>query len=206
MNNSLFINKKRLYYIVLALITTLFIGTRLFRLDSVPFTAWGMELDELGAAYDAWCIQGGGVDRYLTKMPLMFLNTGDGQNALYIYMAALMFKIFGFSLVKFRLIAVICATAAFVCLYHLSKMIYGSEIYNIVPIALMTVMPVFITFAGLPATIQLGGVSFVTTAPAATTQWSPIDTPGSIIELTPITQFFPINVSNRLPQPSLPWQ
>lgn len=138
------VTNKRIHYVLLGLTVLLFVGTRLFRLDSVPFTAWGMELDELGAAYDAWCIQGWGVDRYLTKMPLMFLNTGDGQNALYIYMAALMFKIFGFSLVKFRLIAVICATAAFVCLYHLSKMIYGNEIYSIVPITLMTVMPVFI--------------------------------------------------------------
>ena len=90
----------RKYYILFGLITALFIFTRLFRLDAAPFTAAGTHFDEMSAAYDAWCIQGWGVDRHLTRFPVYFMNTGPGQNALYIYLAAVMFKLFGFTLFK----------------------------------------------------------------------------------------------------------
>ena len=42
------------------------------------------------------------------------------------------------------------------------------------------------TFAGTPATTVLAGTSFVTTAPAATTEFSPIVTPGKIVAFAPI--------------------
>ena len=137
-------DREQIIHIVLfCLITILFIATRLFRLDSVPYHN-GMHIDEWGAAYDAWCIQGWGVDRFLTKFPVYFYNTGQGQNALYIYLAALMFKFFGFSLFKFRLIAVICATIAYFCMYGLSRIMIPDKILCLVPNALMTVLPVFV--------------------------------------------------------------
>lgn len=138
--NSLF---EKSYYIILASITLLFLATRLFRLDQAPFTAYGMHFDEMSAAYDAWCIQGWGVDRHLTRFPVYFMNTGPGQNALYIYLAAIVFKLFGFSLFKFRLVAVICATGAYVCLFFLARKLFGKNIYSLVPNALMVVMPAF---------------------------------------------------------------
>lgn len=122
----------------------LFLATRLFRLDQAPFTPYGMHFDEMSAAYDAWCIQGWGVDRHLTRFPVYFMNTGPGQNALYIYLAAILFKIFGFTLFKFRLVAVICASGAYLCLFFLSRKLFGSGIYSLVPNVLMTVMPVFL--------------------------------------------------------------
>ena len=45
---------------------------------------------------------------------------------------------------------------------------------------------IFTTFAGLPATIQLAGTSFVTTLHAATIEFSPIVTPLFITEFRPI--------------------
>ena len=66
----------------------------LYRLVDVPY---GLNVDEAGAAYDALCIARFGVDRYLNSWPVYFVNFGDGQNALYIYMLALSFKIFGLS-------------------------------------------------------------------------------------------------------------
>ena len=134
---------RKTYYILFAAMTLLFIATRLFRLDQAPFTAAGMHFDEMSAAYDAWCIQGWGVDRHLTRFPVYFMNTGPGQNALYIYLAAIMFKFFGFTLFKFRLIAVICASAAYVCMFFLARKLFGDNIYSLVPNALMTVMPVY---------------------------------------------------------------
>lgn len=135
---------KAAYWIIFALITALFLFTRSFRLDSVPFSATGMHYDEISAAYDAWCIQGWGVDRHLIRFPVYFMNTGPGQNALYIYLAAIMFKLFGFSLFKFRLVAVICASMAYIVLFFLSRRLFGSSIGSLVPNALMTVMPVFL--------------------------------------------------------------
>ena len=43
-----------------------------------------------------------------------------------------------------------------------------------------------ITLAGFPTTTALFGTSLVTTAPAPTTAFSPIVTPGSIVTFTPI--------------------
>lgn len=45
-------------------------------------------------------------------------------------------------------------------------------------------------FAGIPPTIVLSGTSLETTAPAATTAFSPIVTPGKIVALAPIHAFF----------------
>lgn len=135
-------NKKE-HIILFCIITILFIITRLFRLDSVPYHN-GIHVDEWGAAYDAWCIQGWGVDRYLTRFPVFFYNTGQGQNALYIYLAAIMFKLFGFSLFKFRLLQVICASIAYLCLYLLSRNLINDQIKCLIPNALMTITPVFL--------------------------------------------------------------
>ena len=49
-----------------------------------------------------------------------------------------------------------------------------------------------IIFAGFPPTTTLAGTSFTTTAPAATTELSPIVTPGAITQLPPSHTLFPI--------------
>ncbi len=136
--------ENRVYWLLFAIISFVFLFTRLFRLDMVPYTPAGMHFDEMSAAYDAWCIQGWGVDRHLTRYPVFFMNTGPGQNALYIYLAAIVFRLFGFSLFKFRLVAVILATLAYVCLFFLSRRFFGKDIISLVPSFLMTVMPVFL--------------------------------------------------------------
>ena len=51
-----------------------------------------------------------------------------------------------------------------------------------------------IIFAGFPATTVFDGISLVTTDPAPTMTSSPILTPGKIIALTAMKQFFPIYV------------
>lgn len=48
----------------------------------------------------------------------------------------------------------------------------------------------FTTFAGAPAAKQFGGISFVATAPAATTEFSPIVTLGIMLAAAPIHAFF----------------
>ena len=122
---SKYLNKERFYWSLFCLISILFIVTRLFRLDFAPFTPEGIHFDEMSAAYDAWCIQGWGCDRHLTRFPVYFMNTGPGQNALYIYLASFMFRLFGFSVFKFRLIAVFCAIAAYICQFFMARRLFG---------------------------------------------------------------------------------
>lgn len=45
-------------------------------------------------------------------------------------------------------------------------------------------------FAGIPPTIVLSGTSSETTAPAATTAFSPMVTPPKMVALAPIQAFF----------------
>lgn len=88
----------------------------LYRLVDVPY---GLNVDEAGAAYDALCIARFGVDRYLNSWPVYFVNFGDGQNALYIYMLALSFKIFGVSkwAIRIPMVLVSFVAAFFGCKY-----------------------------------------------------------------------------------------
>lgn len=47
-----------------------------------------------------------------------------------------------------------------------------------------------INLSGFPATMELSGTSLVTTLPAPTMEFSPIVTPGSIVDAIPIHAFF----------------
>lgn len=133
---------KRYYYFMLGGLSLLFLFTRLFRLDSIPFTSTGMHVDEIGAAYDSFCIANYGIDQYLYKFPVYFKCFGEGQNALYTYLAAVLFKIAGVSVFNYRLVAVIIAFLAFVSMFFLCKHLFGN-MYALVSLALMTVMPVY---------------------------------------------------------------
>lgn len=136
------IRNKWIYRGLLALISMLFLATRLFRLDLIPFGPHGLHIDEIGAAYDSFCIANYGVDQYLYKFPVYFKCFGEGQNALYTYLAAVVFKLAGVSIFNFRLVAVICATLAFIAMYHLSKILLDRS-YALVSVVLMTIMPVY---------------------------------------------------------------
>jgi hypothetical protein len=54
------------------------------------------------------------------------------------------------------------------------------------------------TFAGTPATRVAGGTSWVTTAPAATTESAPMVTPGKIVAATPIHTFVSIVIGSAV--------
>lgn len=74
------------------LIGALAVFLRFYRLGLVPS---GIHIDEAGMGYDAWCIANFGMDRYQNSYPLYFINFGQGQNALYTYLYALILKITG---------------------------------------------------------------------------------------------------------------
>ncbi len=94
-------NKKQYLQLFLSLcIFGAFAVTRLWRLSTIPS---GLHVDEASMAYSAWCLAEYGVDWNLKSWPVYFINFGGGQNALYIYCCALLFKIFGFHYLLIRL-------------------------------------------------------------------------------------------------------
>lgn len=86
--------------ILFILLLCVFAITRLWRILTIPS---GFHLDEAGMAYDAWCLSQYGVDRYLKSFPVYFINFGGGQNALYTYLTAGLFRIFGFHEILIRI-------------------------------------------------------------------------------------------------------
>lgn len=68
----------------------------------VPFN-----VDEAGMAYDAKSLAEYHVDRFLYHFPVYLINFGGGQSALYAYLAAMLIKLFGFSVLIVRLPAIL---------------------------------------------------------------------------------------------------
>lgn len=87
----------------------------------VPYHA-----DEAGMAYDALSLANFGVDRFLYKNPVYFINFGGGASALYTYLAVLAVRVFGYSVLSVRLPAIILSLLSalfFVCIIQRE---YGS--------------------------------------------------------------------------------
>lgn len=60
-------------------------------------------VDEIGMAYDAYCISEYGTDRYGNQYPLYLTNFGQGQSVLCTYLTVLFYKIIGVNTIAFRL-------------------------------------------------------------------------------------------------------
>lgn len=103
--SSIFSRKNGIKEMVLPvfLLAVIFLFTRLFLLTTIPA---GLHVDEVGMAYDAWNLSRQGTDRYLNYLPVYLLNYGDGQSALYAYLAALCMKLLGPDILAIRLPAV----------------------------------------------------------------------------------------------------
>lgn len=80
------------YKKILIIFLVLIFITRIYRFGDLPKA---INVDEAGAAYDAYNIANYGVDRYLNSFPVYLINFGGGQSALYAYLNVLLIKITG---------------------------------------------------------------------------------------------------------------
>ncbi len=133
-----FINKH--YKIIFLIIGLVFAFTRLYLLTSVPNT---IHIDEASIAYNAYSIATYGVDRYTNIFPVYFLNFQYGQSAMYTYFAALLIKIFGYSLAAVRVPAVIFGFITLIFGYLLGKELKGKN-FGLLVATLITICPFFI--------------------------------------------------------------
>lgn len=88
------------YKIILAVFLLLIFITRIYKFGQIPTY---IQVDEAGAAYDAFCLAEYGVDRYLNSFPLYLINFGGGQSALYAYATIPFIKLLGANIIAYRL-------------------------------------------------------------------------------------------------------
>lgn len=149
---NLFIEKYYKFLIIIIFLLMLF--TSLYKLDSVPY---GLHVDEAGMAYDAISMVKYGVDRYLNRFPVYLINYGGGQSAMYMYIASIIIKIFGYSVFAIRMPAVILRVLAFISGYFIVKNNTDKK-KTLVFLLLLAISPYFIMQSrwGLDCNLLLG--------------------------------------------------
>lgn len=127
-------HKIKIAFIIILLVA---IFTRLYKIDKVPH---GINVDEAGIAYDAFCLANNGTDRFLNKFPVYMINFGCGQSALYTYIDSLFIKILGFNVFAIRLPSAVFGIVAIVISYFLVKREVGEK-FALCVMALLTICP-----------------------------------------------------------------
>lgn len=125
------------YKIIFLIILIIGISLNVYKFGDIPKY---LNYDEGGTEYDAYCIANYGVDRYLNKFPVYFVNYGDGQNALYAYLAAIVIKIFGMSQKILRIPALVLSIIEIITAYFLVKEFKGKK-QGLLFMLLVTIMP-----------------------------------------------------------------
>lgn len=115
----------------------LYIFILLYKLGMVPK---GIHIDEAGMMYDAYNISKYGVDRYLYHNPVYLINFGGGQNALYTYLASLLFRVLPINNFVMRLPAVILSLISSVFLVGLIKKQKG-EVPGLISLIMLCILP-----------------------------------------------------------------
>ncbi|MBQ6481409.1 MAG: glycosyltransferase family 39 protein [Anaerolineaceae bacterium] len=129
--------KKLINVVCSAILFTLFIFLITFKVNEVPTP---YNVDEAGMAYDALNIANYGVDRYLYKNPVYFINFGEGQSVLYGYLTVLMIKLFGFNVISIRLTAIILSIISTIVFTKLIKNEFGRAA-SLISLALLCILP-----------------------------------------------------------------
>lgn len=134
------VKKYWVFYVYFAVIGIIFLLTRLIHITTLPN---GMHIDEISMGYNTWTLTEFGTDRYGVSWPVYFNNAGSGQSSLYVYLAVIVSKFFGYSLLSLRLVSVFFGA---ILLIFGSKAAY--EMFGIrcacITAAIIDIMPVFI--------------------------------------------------------------
>lgn len=132
-----FIKKYKLNTLCFLLIFIIALFIRTYKLEELPV---GVNVDEAGMAYDAFCLSTFKVDRALNKFPVYFVNFGGGQSVLYGYVTSIFIKFLGFNLTSIRLTAVIFNMIAILLCYLMIKKNIGEKSALVVTL-LLTINP-----------------------------------------------------------------
>lgn len=126
-----------------------------FRIGSLPC---GINVDEMGMGYDAWCLANYGTDRYMNSFPVYLINFSGGQSALYAYLCAPFVYLFGISAWVLRMPAVIFSFITLFFSVRIADYIWTDKNINLLTGFLYTIFPVFLMLSriGLDCNLMLG--------------------------------------------------
>lgn len=144
-----------LKWLLLGIASLILLSTRLYKLTEVPF---GLHVDEAGMAYDAWSLANFGIDRYLNKFPVYFINFGGGQSILYGYLTAVLIKLFGYSIEVIRLPGVIMSFITGYFGFRLVLKYTENQYFAIFYLFIFAISPYFIMQSrfGLDCNLMMG--------------------------------------------------
>lgn len=126
-----------------------------FRIGSIPY---GINVDEMGMGYDAWCLSMFGTDRYLNSFPVYLINFSGGQSALYAYLCAPLVKAFGISATVLRIPAIIFSFVTLFFAVKIANFLWNDTRMNLLVGFLYMIFPVFLMLSriGLDCNLMLG--------------------------------------------------
>lgn len=123
------LQKHKWTYIIIALACL----TRLVGLGSYP---GGTYTDEAYGAYASYALMTEGICDRGYSFPVYLVAWGSGMSALYSYMGAILFKIFGVSTLVYRLPQALMSVAGIVALYVLCKELWNEKFACVAALAL----------------------------------------------------------------------
>ena len=149
------IKKIVINYWPLIVIFCIYVFLHLYKLSSIPY---GLHIDEVGMAYDAFNISKNGIDRYMNSFPIYLINSGGGQSILYCYICALLFKFLPLSVLTIRIPAFFNALIIYIYGSLIIKDIFKSKKIVYLYAIMITIMPYFFmaTRFGLDCNLMLG--------------------------------------------------
>lgn len=136
-------------------IIAIFTFIHIYKINVIPY---GLNVDEVGMGYDAWCLSHYGVDRYLNSFPIYMINYSGGQSALYAYLCAPFVYTMGINAVSLRIPIILFAFLTFFCILKLTSLIWKDELLTLLAAIVVTVSPVFCMLfrIGLDCNLMLG--------------------------------------------------
>lgn len=132
-----FMKKAKLDIICFVFIFAIAIFLRSYKLDKIPF---GVNVDEAGMAYDAFCLANFKVDRALNRRPVYFVNFGGGQSVLYGYITSFFIENIGYNLQVIRMTAVLFNCFAIFLFYLMVRKYIGKK-SALALVTLLTINP-----------------------------------------------------------------
>lgn len=106
----------------------------------------GLETDEGSIAYNAVLISENLRDQNNRFMPFFILSSDnmDWKQPVLIYSSAVLFKIFGASLLTFKLVNVIYSLLTLILIYFLTRIVIKEKVYALIAMVLYSISPIII--------------------------------------------------------------
>ena len=134
------ISENKAYWLYFTVIGIVFLFTRLVQITILPK---GLHIDEISMGYNTWTLSQFGTDRYGVSFPVYFNNAGSGQSSLYVYIAFLLSKIFGYSVFTLRVVSVFFGLLLLIFGTKTAYEMFGAKC-AVITAAVIDIMPFFI--------------------------------------------------------------